>query len=231
MDYVYVCREGDNEELRYSIRSVEKNMPPGDIWLVGGKPDWYTGNFLPVEQTRKSYSNVREHLRVACSNEKISDDFVLMNDDFFVINPVQEIPTWYTGTLAERIAGLQQMKSSNSGYLRLLIISNSVIKRSGVTDPLDYEVHVPMIMNKEKVLPILRSNALWRSYYGNKYNVGGTKHSDVKIHSKDTLEDRGKSLIDISTEPYISGSDYNFEFLRDAILDRLFPEPSKHESP
>lgn len=231
MDYVYVCRDGDNEELRYSIRSVEKNMPPGNIWVVGGKPDWYTGNFLPVAQTNKAYSNVREQIRVACSNEQISDDFVLMNDDFFVINTVKEIPTWYTGTLSERIKNLQDMKSQNSGYLRLLILSNNVIKRSGVTDPLDYEVHVPMIMNKEKALTILRSNSLWRSYYGNKYNVGGTKHSDVKIHSKNVLEDRGRTLIDVSTEPYISGSDYNFEFLKDVILDKLFPDASSCECP
>jgi len=88
---------------------------------------------------------------------------------------------------------------------------------------------VPMIMNKEKALTILRSNALWRSYYGNKYNVGGTKHSDIKIHSKNVLEDRNRNLIDVSTEPYISGSDYNFEFLKDAILDDLFPEPSSFE--
>jgi len=231
MDYVYVCRDGDNEELKYSIRSVEKNMPPGKIWVVGGKPDWYTGNFLPVEQTNKAYSNVREQIRVACSHEEVSNDFVLMNDDFFVINTVKEIPTWYTGTLAERIAGLQDMKSHNSGYLRLLIMTNNVIRRSGIKDPLDYEVHVPMIMNKEKALTILRSSALWRSYYGNKYNIGGVRHDDVKIHSNTLLEDRGRNLIDVSTEPYISGSDYNFDFLKDTILDKLFPDASSCESP
>jgi hypothetical protein len=231
MDYVYVCRDGDNEELRYSIRSIEKNMPEGKIWVIGGKPDWYTGNFVHVEQTKKSYANVREQLRVACATEKISDDFVLMNDDFFVINPVKEIPTWYTGTLVDRIRSLQQIKSQNAGYLRLLILSNNVIRRTGVADPLDYELHTPMIMNKEKLLPILHSTALWRSYYGNKYNVGGTKHSDVKVHSKDVLEDRAKNLIDITNEPYISGSDYNFEFLKDIILGEMFSQPSKYESP
>lgn len=230
MDFVYVCREGDNEELRYSIRSVEKNMPPGNVWVVGAKPDWYTGNFIHVEQSKKSYNNVREQLRVVCSNDNISEDFVLMNDDFFVINPVKEIPMWYTGTLVDRIRSLQNIKSQNAGYIRLLILSNNVIKRSGVVDPLDYELHVPMVMNKEKLLPILHSTALWRSYYGNTYNVGGTKHSDVKIHSKDILEDREKNLIDITTEPYISGSDYNFEFLKNTVLDKLFPEPSKYES-
>jgi hypothetical protein len=184
-----------------------------------------------VEQTKKSYANVREQLRVACATEKISDDFVLMNDDFFVINPVKEIPTWYTGTLVDRIRSLQQIKSQNAGYLRLLILSNNVIRRTGVADPLDYELHTPMIMNKEKLLPILHSTALWRSYYGNKYNVGGTKHSDVKVHSKDVLEDRAKNLIDITNEPYISGSDYNFEFLKDIILGEMFSQPSKYESP
>jgi len=231
MDFVYVCREGDNEELKYSIRSIEKNMPPGNVWVVGGKPDWYTGNFIPVAQTKKSYANVREQLRVACLNDNITNDFVLMNDDFFVINPVKEIPMWYTGTLVERIRSLQNIKSQNAGYIRLLILSNNVIRRSGIADPLDYELHVPMVMNREKLLPVLNSTALWRSHYGNQYNVGGTKHSDIKIHSNETLEDRAKNLIDISTELYICGSDYNFEFLKNTVLDKLFPEPSKYESP
>jgi len=231
MDYVYMCRDGDNEELRYSIRSVEKNMPPGNIWVVGGKPDWYTGNFIAVEQTRKSYANVREQLRVVCSTESITDDFVLMNDDFFVVNPVKEIPTWYTGTLADRICDMQQVRSANSGYLRLLVVTNNVIRRSGISRPLDYEVHSPMIMNKEKLSSCLHSNALWRSYYGNKYNIGGTQHEDIKIHSNEILENSSKTIIDLSTEPYISGSDYNFEFLKSSVLDNLFPDPSKYESP
>lgn len=231
MDYVYVCRDGDNEELRYSLRSLEKNMPNGNVWVIGGKPNWYSGNFIPVEQSKKSYNNVREQLRVACSNEKISDDFVLMNDDFYVINKVNEIPTWYTGRLSDRIMQLQNIRSQNSGYLRLLIITNNIVKRMGIDDPLDYELHVPMIFNKENLLPILSSSALWRSAYGNKNNVGGTQHVDVKVHSTEVLENREKVLIDISTEPYISGSDYNFEFLKTEILGDMFPDPSKYESP
>lgn len=231
MDYVYVCRDGENEELRYSLRSLEKNMPSGNVWIIGGKPDWYCGNFIAVEQTRKTYANVREQLRVACKNKNISDDFILMNDDFYAINSVTKIPTWYTGTIVNRIRKLQQIKSQNSGYVRMLIVTNNVIRRMGIVDPLDYELHIPMQMNKEKLLPILESTALWRSAYGNTYEIGGSQHNDVKIHSTDVLEDREKNLIDIHSEPFISASDYNFEFLKNVILEEMFPEPSSFESP
>ena len=46
MDIVYNCRPGkQNEELRYSIRSVMENLPHDNLWVVGGKPEWYTGNY------------------------------------------------------------------------------------------------------------------------------------------------------------------------------------------
>ena len=48
MDFVYICKEGVNEELKYSIRSVVESFPESNIWVVGGKPDWYTGNYIQV---------------------------------------------------------------------------------------------------------------------------------------------------------------------------------------
>jgi len=48
MDFVYICKDGVNEELKYSIRSVVESFPETNIWVVGGKPDWYTGRDISI---------------------------------------------------------------------------------------------------------------------------------------------------------------------------------------
>ena len=62
MDLVYICGPGDNEELRYSIRSAVKNLKFDNLWVVGGKPKWYVGNYLEVIQNKSKYTNARNNL-------------------------------------------------------------------------------------------------------------------------------------------------------------------------
>jgi hypothetical protein len=84
MDFVYICKPGDNEELRYSIRSVLYSFPDANIWLVGGKPSWYSGNYIYVDQKHHKYANAINNLHAICDSNEISEEFVLMNDDFFI---------------------------------------------------------------------------------------------------------------------------------------------------
>lgn len=41
MDILYLCRPGENLELRYSLRSL-RNVPHGRVWIFGDCPDWVT---------------------------------------------------------------------------------------------------------------------------------------------------------------------------------------------
>ena len=63
MDFVYICKSGDNEELRYSIRSVINSFPEAKVWLVGGKPNWYSGDFIEVDQRHHKYANAINNLQ------------------------------------------------------------------------------------------------------------------------------------------------------------------------
>jgi len=230
LDYVYVCRPGDNEELRYSIRSTVKNLPEGRIWVVGGKPDWYTGDYIYVPQTGSGHKNVWDQLRVVCNNEEISDDFVLMNDDFFTIKKLETVEYFYGERMATVLARYAESGQTNYGYQRLFNKTYQRLSRRNIKDPLDYELHVPMKMNKEKLLAVLDDKTLHRSTYGNTYNVGGTETYDVKVYS--TTELRGK-FYDLVEEDlnYISSQDSNFDFIFDFVLKDMFPDPSPYESP
>ena len=88
-DFVYICKSGENHELKYSIRSVIKYFPNANIWVVGGKPNWYIGNYIELKQSGAKYKNAYENLKLISNSDQISNDFYLMNDDFYIIKDIK----------------------------------------------------------------------------------------------------------------------------------------------
>ena len=224
MDIVYICRKGDNEELRYSIRSVVKNIPNANVWVVGGKPGWYVGNYIKVEQNTTKYTNAKKNLLAIIESDKISDDFVLMNDDFYVMKPVKKVESYTVGSLEDHYTSHYDRFGRNY-YANLLLNTMRALERNGIKNPLSYEVHVPMKMNKQKLAEVFKyKNSLWRSVYGNLFNDKSIQIKDVKIYSKNDINKIDKSI------PYISTIDECFSEVHSEVLSKMFSEPSKCEA-
>jgi hypothetical protein len=230
MDFVYICKEGVNEELKYSIRSVVESFPESNIWVVGGRPDWYTGNYIQVNQVHIKYKNAVENLKMACSSPQISDKFILMNDDFYIIKKIDNIYTFHGGYLLNKI-NLYQKLNGNSNYTRKLSATYKKLRGMGIDDPLDYELHVPMIMEKEKLQEVLDSNGqfLWRSMYGNIFDVGGSEMQDVKVYTRGPLVFKSYNL-NIDNHTYLSSSDSSFNIIWNNILKVKFKQKTKFET-
>jgi hypothetical protein len=227
MDIVYICREGDNEELRYSIRSAVKNLPHDNLWVVGGKPDWYTGKHIPVEQNRSYYVNARNNLRAICASRDISESFVLMNDDFFIMNPTQGIPYFHCGYLKDRIERRLTNDRANM-YTYYLNQTYSDLFQKRIYKPVSYELHVPFVFEKEKLFDVLGYKGLWRSLYGNIYNVGGEQMEDVKLFKSENPY--ANHSFDMETATFVSTEDEAFPLYKE-WFQKKFPEPSLFESP
>ena len=229
MDFVYICKDGINEELRYSIRSVIESFPDSNIWVVGGKPPWYIGNHIGVKQVLTKYRNAIQNLNAICNSNEISEQFILMNDDFYIIKNINAIETYHGGLLLDKI-NLYQKLNSNSNYTRKLSATYKKIKSLGIENPFDYELHIPMIMEKKKLKQILQNNDqfLWRSIYGNVFNVGGEKMEDVKVYSRGPLVLKS---YDIKKEEhiYLSSADNSFDMILNNILRKQFIQRTKHE--
>jgi hypothetical protein len=229
MDFVWVCRRGDNEELRYSIRSVLASFPDANIWVVGGKPDWYGGNFIKTNRVTNKYGQVEENLKRLVSASSISETFVLMNDDFFIISPVSSIEYLHRGSLSSAYHDLvdhlgQADLYANRLYKMLRILENSF----KIKDPLSYELHVPMVMERSKLATLLgKGYPMWRSIYGNKYSVGGTRASDVKVYAH-TAYEYISAEYENNKLPYLSTDDESFKSVQ-PYLHKLFPNPSHLE--
>lgn len=220
MDCVYVCRSGNNEELRYSIRSLLKNTDYKNIWLVGYKPDWYIGNYIPVTDVGNKFQNIQRCLDTICNVHDISEDFVLMNDDFFIMKNIEKLSNYYDGTLDDRIKNHMQ-KFGNSQYARILITANKKLRGFGIETPLNYDIHSPMIMNRFKLKNIVNISLAPRSFYGNIYSLGGQDISDVKIYARQ--KDFNKS------SSFLSTTEESFELVKDILISK-FTDKSIYEA-
>jgi len=230
MDYVYICRSGDNEELRYSLRSTMENLPEANVWVVGDPPDWYTGNKILVKQLPKAkYRNAVTNLKTICTSSKIKNSFVLMNDDFFTVQKIDEIPNYNGGLLRDRVETYTRLAPYSEYTKRLNATYRYLIKR-GIKDPLDYELHVPMTMDKSGLSKSIYPHVLWRSIYGNQFKEAGISINDVKVYNSNNLVDKHYDLRKTNL-PFLSSEDRSFEILKEDILDTMFPNPSPLELP
>jgi hypothetical protein len=230
MDFVYICKDGDNEELRYSIRSVMASFPDAKVWVVGGKPSWYSGNFIFIQQRSAKYINAVNNLKAICSSEEISEKFVLMNDDFYIVEKINLVETFHGGLLLDKINTYKKI-TQQSGYILKLEKTFDKLRDLGMTSPLDYELHVPMVMEKQKLKTVLKhgSEFLWRSMYGNMFNVGGEEMVDVKVYIDGPLVAKSYEIKN-KEHKYLSSTDTSFQMLYSAILKELFKSRSIYEN-
>jgi hypothetical protein len=228
MDIVYVCRDGENEELRYSIRSAIANIPHDNLWLVGGKPEWYGGKFLESEKKNSVYQQVWSNLKAVIECNQISDDFILMNDDFFVVLPVEHIGVFYNKTINEYCDNRDNLIDDRSYTNMLRDTAGRLYVSNKIVDPKNYEMHIPFVFNKTKLEPLIGNYPQLRSAYGNIYNIGGEDMSDVKVYDPSRNYPFSFDYM-YKLGTYLSTEDGSFEMVKDHILDKLFPIPSQNE--
>ena len=108
-DVVYIVKEDpNNEELRYSIRSVEENFPVRYIWIFGYCPRWLSNIiYVPVKQDGDKWSNSKKLFETIANASFLPDQFVLFNDDFFVMEKIDTPEHHYDGLLIDRINYLE----------------------------------------------------------------------------------------------------------------------------
>lgn len=224
MDVVYLVRHSAiNEELRYSLRSL-CNVSHDRVWVVGWKPSWVGGvEHLPTRQDATTFENTLAGVLAACTHPDISEDFQLWNDDFYALHPTT-VPVWHNGPVTPNPRRSVDRASWKEGRQLTL----ELLASWGIDPVLDYSLHVPMVLNRQRMLDALRRasdqpiRALHRrTLYGNLYQVGGVEHPDVKILNKnDTWQ---------PDQTWVSSSDRSFRGnLGEALRDH-FPDPSPYE--
>ncbi|MFA5172557.1 MAG: hypothetical protein WC426_13430, partial [Sulfuriferula sp.] len=152
LDIVYIVRPGEsNEELRYSLRSVAKNFPHNRIIIAGYKPTWVKGvTAIVTKQTGSKYDNAEVNWQAVMAEPSIKD-FVLFNDDFFVMKHVSKLPVYHRGSLADIIEYYHRVLPGGA-YVTNMARTAKMLDKLGIPakEQLSYALHVPMIMNRER---------------------------------------------------------------------------------
>lgn len=232
-DIVYfVKNEPKNEELRYSLRSVEENLKYRNVWFYGGCPEGLTPDrHIKVSQDQPSkWERVRNMLRQACENDELTEDFWLFNDDFFILKPMSEnMPPQYNDTLYKQIVHVEGRHGERATVyttrLRHLVKTLEKAKK----DCLNYAVHKPILINRKKMLEVLDKfpdEPMSRALYGNYWQIGGVSKHDMKI---ETLEYAKMETVK-RTWDFVSTSDKSFENgTIGAYLKQKFNKKSRFE--
>lgn len=232
-DIVIPVRPGDhNPELRYALRSLV-NVPHRRVWIAGHMPSWVRDvRCIPTSQTRSKYENSTANVLAACRAPSVGENFVLWNDDIFLLRPVDEIPVLHRGPISAVIGYYESIASK--AYLRGMRTTVAILARLGITDPLSYELHTPLPMTKTGFLyahsaataPGMPATRVLhkRTLYGNVARIGGAETRDCKVFRIEQAWDPGDRLF-VSTVDTLFKRHPAGSYVRD-----LYPEPGPYEA-
>lgn len=189
-DIVLPCRNGDNPELRYALRSINQNMPHGHIWIIGAWPAWLKDSEhltrIRRPKQRHKYATTRAHYRYACQSPRISDPWVMWNDDFFLLRPIDQIPVLHWGPLDRAVTRFSSWTSRWANGMR--DTAKLLKDLQPGTKHLCYDLHTPLTIHSASMLRALELGgripaAHIRTLYGNLAHIGGTYHPDPKTYN------------------------------------------------
>ena len=210
-DVVYILKSSKEptDELKYSLRSVEKNFPHRKVWFFGaGRKDLQPDEFVFVQQEGETkWEKVTNTIRMICEDDRITENFWLFNDDFFIMKETDDLPPVVVGTLWHRARDIELRKLRNTRYAEQLRMTARALRDAGL-DRLDYAAHTPLLVNREKAVEAISAfpgQHMFRSIYGNYARIGGVIMDDVKIFDLSQKPTGKERLLSTSDESFTSG--------------------------
>ena len=225
-DVVYPLRRGHyNDELRYSLRSLQ-NVPHGKVILSGFIPNWVT-NVIAIDREQEEASGwAKARANVTAALEHASDPFYLFNDDFYVMQPMDEIPVMHNGPLAETIERYRRTRHTGA-YWRGMVATHLLLQEWGYSEPLGYELHMPLLIHHAPYLEALNMGQgiealALRTLYGNLANLQGQQKEDCKVMAR-------AGVLDYDQWPFVSSNDDLSYSPLGRYLERELSAPSPYE--
>jgi hypothetical protein len=142
------------------------------------------------------------------------------------LRPINKLNNYHGGLLENKIMRYKELRMA-SKYIRLLELTLKQLKENGINNPIDYDIHIPMTINKTMLKDAINLAFFPRSAYGNLAKLEATKITDVKIYNSGEKINWDK----IINNDFVSTEDNSFISLKNNILHKMFNKPSKLENP
>lgn len=240
MDIVYTFRQDIhalNNQLKYSLRSVEKHLKGvGNVFIIGAKPYLNDAIHIPYDDIHSPARNIALKLLAAANNPDVSEDFLYMADDHFILKSfgISSFPYFHNGTLMGLI------HAQRNTYKQILINTiNALHKRDSINIAMNFNVHSPIVYNKTKIRQLHTiydfthpMGFVFKSLYMHTFRdsfSGKTfeQLSDCKIRSDIPLFEMRDRIKDRPV--FSTGKEYQCPNIY-ALLKELYPDKSKYES-
>lgn len=213
MVVVYTYRNDGNDglELRYSIRSMVKHFKAfTDLILVTmDPPSWFTGKVVEFEdfKDKPALSIMAKMIRAEV------EDFLWCADDHFALVDFDEsLPNYYNKHAKQVDTRIRKMQGNCPG------------------DWLNYMVHAPMVINREKMLAACNWAAgrefPIKTLYVNFNKLPGEIAKDCKFRGHNSYENI-KALI--RKQKFFSTAESAMQPDMLKVLNELYPIPSPYE--
>ena len=206
-DVVYpvkLTRNG-NRELRLSLRSLS-NIPHRNVYVIAPERiEWLSDDvrFIECPDDHILYENVNRKLLAACSVADLSENFIFMNDDIFIMKPMKDIP--YYAQSDSLNARYEEYKITGLGsYANDLAYAKQYLQSRGESI-IDFETHSPIVFNKELLVPILQQNIRIghrHALYCNLTHQEPTYTKDFKLYFTDGKIDENQPIISTIEEAF-----------------------------
>ena len=238
IDILYVLGDGSkwgNQELRFSLRSLCRFASGiGRVFVVGKDPGFLrdcTVLEVPDPTKTKEY-NITYQVLWACQNLDISENFLRVDDDTFLVAPIgaENYPNYCTGTLEEKIR-----RAIAQRYRTALTLTRDKLISLG-KPTMSFEPHAPIILNRTRFRGLLeywdesrrlKCGYTLRSFYCNYYGVPGTPMADCKLRFPQGPE---AVMARIKDRHVFSVFDTAIPLGVGKILAEMFPEKCRFEA-
>lgn len=238
MDLVYIVSPDvyhDYLELQYSLRSAQKHLKGFEKLVIVGhcpgsiKPDIH----IQVENLHGGNiaRNIYEKILVACNDFNVSNSFVCMGDDYFLLKDfeVTTIPYFFEGDLQTTYDKLHP-----DNYYRKYVLNTLNALASRQLPILNFNVHAPIVYNKihfkRATAPYdweIKKGYMVKSIYCNTLGVTGESCTDVKFH---TPKDTSRGIMrKIGNASFFTTNEHAINIAMKETLLNLYPEKSKWE--
>lgn len=137
-----------NNELRFCLRSIEQYLEGyRNIWIIGQKPKFLKNvNHISYEEYHPKSNNIYDKIKRACECGEISDNFILFNDDYFLVEKV-DAPTYHNYFSNEALKEVYQRPKPDP-YRQMVEDTEKVLGKAWRYA----DIHCPIVINKQLFL-------------------------------------------------------------------------------
>ncbi len=171
--FPYWHRGASDDEIRWSVRSIETNYTgKSKITIIGDRPPWYSGHYIPQARVGKHTQNrpFRDMLAkvwTMATHQEVDHEFVWMMDDVYLIKPVT-----YEELSVPR--AVKWHDNELNSWQRRKRHTMTALTTAGRTVH-DYATHLPHVVEKKKLRQLYdefglhQNTMLWEVLYCNTF--------------------------------------------------------------